>query len=102
MEAHGPAGLTDLRPGSQGEIAGRWVEAILDLDQSRHPADLMSPRPLADRVAGCCRDHSLLLASFLRTHGVPARMAPMASLAPMTCPPGMPAPPITTEQTLPQ
>lgn len=73
LVAHYRAELTDLPPERQGEIDSRWVEAILDLDQSRHPADLMSPRPLADRVAGCCRDHSLLLASFLRTHGVPAR-----------------------------
>ncbi len=70
---HYRAELTDLPEARRGEIDSRWAEAILDLDQSRQPADLTEPRPLPDRIAGCCRDHSLMLISFLRTHGVPAR-----------------------------
>lgn len=73
LVGHYRAELTDLPASRRGEIDTRWVEAILQLDQSRQPADLSAPRPLADRIAGCCRDHSLLLVSFLRTHGVPAR-----------------------------
>jgi len=73
LVAHYRADLHDLPAERRGEIDSRWVEAILDLDQSRQPADLTAARPLADRIAGCCRDHSLLLVSFLRTHGVPAR-----------------------------
>ncbi len=70
---HYRAELTDLPEARRGEIDSRWAEAILDLDQSRQPADLTEPRPLPDRIAGCCRDHSLMLISFLRTNGVPAR-----------------------------
>jgi len=73
LVAHYRADLHDLPAERRGEIDSRWVEAILDLDQSRQPANLTAARPLADRIAGCCRDHSLLLVSFLRTHGVPAR-----------------------------
>ncbi len=73
LVAHYRAELTDLPEERRGEIDTRWVEAMLELDQSRQPADLTAPRPLADRLAGCCRDHSLLLISFLRTQGVPAR-----------------------------
>lgn len=73
LVGHYRAELHDLPESRRGEIDSRWVEAILDLDQSRQPADLTVPRPLPDRIAGCCRDHSLLLVSFLRTHGVPAR-----------------------------
>lgn len=70
---HYRAELTDLPEVRRGEIDTRWVEAIIDLDQSRNSADLTAPRPLPERIAGCCRDHSLLLTSFLRTQGMPAR-----------------------------
>jgi Transglutaminase-like superfamily len=55
------------------EVNSRWVERILDRDQHRFGTPLLQERPLTDRVAGCCRDHSLLLVSMLREHGVPAR-----------------------------
>ncbi|HEX5690388.1 MAG TPA: transglutaminase-like domain-containing protein, partial [Roseiflexaceae bacterium] len=31
-------------------------------------------RPLPERLVGCCRDYSLLLAAMLRHHGIPARV----------------------------
>ncbi|MBM7786432.1 transglutaminase-like domain-containing protein [Tenggerimyces flavus] len=55
------------------EIHSRWVETILDLDQARHPGPLLQRRPPGDRVAGCCRDHSLLAVAALREQGTPAR-----------------------------
>lgn len=73
LVGHYRAELADLPEARRSEIDTRWVEAMLDLDQSRQPADLTAPRPLPERIAGCCRDHSLLLAGFLRTHGTPAR-----------------------------
>ena len=70
---HYRAELPDLPEERRGEIDSRWLEAVLDLDQQRHPAGLDVPRPAADRVAGCCRDHSLLVVGALRQRGVPAR-----------------------------
>lgn len=62
-----------MRDERREEIHSRWVETILDLDQARHPGPLLQPRPPGDRVAGCCRDHSLLAVAAFREHGVPAR-----------------------------
>jgi len=55
------------------EIDNRWVERILDTDQRRHAAPLSAPRPQVERVAGCCRDFTLLTVAALRHKGVPAR-----------------------------
>ena len=55
------------------EIDHRWVERILDTDQRRFGTHLAAPRPLADRVAGCCRDFTLLTVAALREQGVAAR-----------------------------
>lgn len=64
----------DLLPAERrGEINARWVSAILDLDQERHPEPVLAPRPPGDRVAGCCRDHALLAVAMLREQGIPAR-----------------------------
>lgn len=46
---------------------------MLRRDQQRFAAPLTDPRPQLDRVAGCCRDHSLMLTAMLRQRGVPAR-----------------------------
>jgi hypothetical protein len=71
--AHYRAELPDLPEERHGEIDSRWLETILDLDQSRHPEPLTEPRELTSRVAGCCRDHSLFLTGALRARGLPAR-----------------------------
>jgi hypothetical protein len=55
------------------EIDNRWVERILETDQRRHTAPLPAPRPETERVAGCCRDFTLLTVAALRHQGVPAR-----------------------------
>jgi hypothetical protein len=55
------------------EVNCRWVDRMLHLDQSRFSLPLSAPRPAADRLAGCCRDHTLLAVAVLRQHGVPAR-----------------------------
>ena len=71
--AHYRAELPDLPAERHGEIDSRWLEVILDLDAQRHPAGLDRPRPPGERVAGCCRDHTLLVVGALRQRGVPAR-----------------------------
>jgi len=71
--AHYRAELPDLPEERRGEIDSRWLEAILALDRQRHPAGLDQPRPPADWVAGCCRDHTLLVVGALRQRGIPAR-----------------------------
>ena len=55
------------------EINSRWVARILDVDQRRHNAPLAVPRVEEQRVAGCCRDFTLLTVAALRHHGIPAR-----------------------------
>ena len=71
--AHYRAELPDLPEERRHEIDSRWLEVILSVDQDRHGAPLTAPRPVADRVAGCCRDHTLFVVGGLREHGVPAR-----------------------------
>ncbi|SEQ41230.1 transglutaminase domain-containing protein [Microlunatus flavus] len=71
--AHYRAELPDLAEERRHEIDSRWLEVILTVDQQRHPAGLDMPRPSGDRVAGCCRDHSLFVVGALRQRGVPAR-----------------------------
>ncbi len=55
------------------EIDSRWIARILDVDQSRHDMLLAAPRVESERVAGCCRDFSLLTVAALRQQGIPAR-----------------------------
>lgn len=55
------------------EIDNRWVERILATDQRWSGVPLDVPRPPEERVAGCCRDFTLLTVAALRQHGVPAR-----------------------------
>ncbi|GAA2543447.1 transglutaminase-like domain-containing protein [Winogradskya consettensis] len=55
------------------EIDSRWVDRLLAHDQERFPGSLLAPRPEQDRIAGCCRDFTLLSVAALRVHGVPAR-----------------------------
>ena len=57
----------------RGDIDSRWAARILALDARRHPAAVDVPREKADRVAGCCRDYTLLTVSALREQGIPAR-----------------------------
>ncbi len=50
----------------------RWLEAVLGAGLDLSPAPLAG-RPHAERVAGCCRDHTLLAVGLLRQHGIAAR-----------------------------
>ncbi|WP_433311329.1 transglutaminase domain-containing protein [Micromonospora sp. CA-269861] len=70
---HYRAGGVELPPDRLEEVNCRWVDRILDTDQSRFPLPLAAERPAVDRVAGCCRDHTLLAVAALRQHGVPSR-----------------------------
>ncbi len=70
---HYRAGGVELAGERLAEIDNRWVDRILGTDQARHPWPLAQPREAAQRVAGCCRDFTLLGVAALREHGVPAR-----------------------------
>lgn len=70
---HYRAQLKDFSQDRLPEVNSRWVEQILDHDQRRFGTPLVQDRPLTQRVAGCCRDHSLLVVAMLRERGVPAR-----------------------------
>ncbi|RAO35933.1 hypothetical protein PSN13_02357 [Micromonospora saelicesensis] len=70
---HYRAGGVDLPVDRLDEVNRRWVDRILDTDQSRFPLSLTADRPAVDRVAGCCRDHTLLSIAILRQHRIPSR-----------------------------
>ncbi|MGW4678407.1 transglutaminase domain-containing protein [Micromonospora taraxaci] len=70
---HYRAGGVELPPDRLEEVNCRWVDRILDTDQSRFPLPLAAERPAVDRVAGCCRDHTMLSVAVLRQHGIPSR-----------------------------
>jgi Transglutaminase-like superfamily len=71
--AHYRAQGEELPESTRHEIDLRWLERILAADQSRNPAPLAAERPVASRVQGCCRDHTLFCVGALRQHGIPAR-----------------------------
>jgi hypothetical protein len=71
--AHYRASLPDLAVERRPEIDCRWLDRILAVDQARHGVPLDVARPLPERVAGCCRDHSLFTVGALREHGLAAR-----------------------------
>ena len=52
----------------------RYIDDILGLLLQRDAAPLPTPRRVEDRFVGICRDFALLLCSFLRAKGVPARI----------------------------
>jgi len=52
----------------------RYVDEILKLIVERSDEPLTTPRAHADRFVGICRDFALLLCSFLRAKGIPARI----------------------------
>ncbi|ACQ79886.1 transglutaminase domain protein [Beutenbergia cavernae DSM 12333] len=70
---HYRAEAGDLVDDQSADIDSRWIEAILARYCSRGESDLTAPREPGRRVAGCCRDHTLLAVAILREHGVPAR-----------------------------
>lgn len=52
----------------------RYLDDILALLTERNDAPLIQRRTPADRFVGVCRDFALLLCSFLRHAGIPARL----------------------------
>ncbi|MBO9567812.1 MAG: transglutaminase domain-containing protein [Cellulomonas iranensis] len=69
---HYRASAHTLDPARLPTIDLRWLDRILAAGLAASSAPLAG-RPHADRVAGCCRDHTLLVVGALRAHGVPAR-----------------------------
>jgi hypothetical protein len=70
---HYRAGGVALDPKRMTEIDNRWMDRLLETDQHRFNEPLATPRSAEQRVAGCCRDFSLLTVAALRHRGVPAR-----------------------------
>ncbi|GIG19635.1 hypothetical protein Cch01nite_03590 [Cellulomonas chitinilytica] len=64
---------SELAAGQDADIDLRWLSHVLDVATARVPGSLTADRPVHDRVAGCCRDHSLFAVAVLREHGIPAR-----------------------------
>lgn len=52
----------------------RYLDDILRIILDRNDAPLTEERPHGDRFVGICRDFALLLCSFLRHVGIPARL----------------------------
>jgi hypothetical protein len=74
LTVHYRASGIDFPPERLAEIDTRWVSRMLDLDQARFGgAPLDAPRPIGERLVGCCRDAALLTVAALRVHGIPAR-----------------------------
>jgi hypothetical protein len=71
--AHYRANADELPEATRHEIGLRWLADILGADQSHNSGPLDTERPMASRVQGCCRDHTLLCVGALRQHGIPAR-----------------------------
>ncbi len=64
---------SDVAPERMDEIDHRWIDRLLETDQRQFGCPITESRPRTQRVAGCCRDFSLLTVSALRHHGIPAR-----------------------------
>jgi excinuclease ABC subunit A len=64
----------DLTSAQKKEVNLRPASEILRLITKLDPAPLDQPRLPAERVAGNCRDHAVLLCTFLRYQGRPARV----------------------------
>ena len=73
LVVHYRAGGVELDAERLAEVDLRRLDRRLDADQRRFGAPLAAPRPRAGRVAGCCRDFTLLTVAALRHRGVPAR-----------------------------
>jgi transglutaminase-like putative cysteine protease len=62
--------VDDVRAEALQHRSAAWkLGRILELDAR----DLITPRPVDRRLVGNCRDFTLLLVTFLRHQGVPAR-----------------------------
>lgn len=73
LVVHYRASGLEFPPARLAEIDSRWVDRMLDADASRFPQPLDVPRPVEQRIVGCCRDFTLLTVAALRAKGIPAR-----------------------------
>ncbi|MFD5267369.1 transglutaminase-like domain-containing protein [Streptomyces sp. NPDC058335] len=67
-------GLTHATDRLHNDAETRYVDGILRILVARDDAPLTRRREVGDRFVGVCRDFSLLLCSFLRHTGTPARI----------------------------
>jgi Transglutaminase-like superfamily len=75
-----PTDVGELAAVARNVIVHYWAsgltftdERLAETDQRRNTAPLRAPRPDTERIAGCCRDFTLLTVAALRHQGVPAR-----------------------------
>ena len=66
----------DLTSTQKKEVNIRPALDMLRLMHQLDPRPLATQRPANERVVGTCRDHAVLLATFLRHQGRPARVRP--------------------------
>jgi len=63
-----------IRGARLGEVDLRYAEAMLRRLKDLGDGRVLGPRPLDQRVVGCCRDFSLLFVALARLKGIPARL----------------------------
>ncbi|MEU4420414.1 transglutaminase domain-containing protein [Actinoplanes sp. NPDC024001] len=73
LVVHYRASGLEFPPARLAEIDSRWADRLLDADASRFTEPLDVPRPVEQRIVGCCRDFTLLTVAALRAKGIPAR-----------------------------
>ena len=73
LVVHYRASGIDFPPDRRSEVDSRWADRLLDADRGRFRTPLAEPRPIEDRIVGCCRDFTLLTVAALRHKGIPAR-----------------------------
>lgn len=56
------------------ELDARYISRTLSLLQHKKTMSLLHTRDSYNRVLGVCRDYALMLCSFLRSKGIPARL----------------------------
>lgn len=75
LVVHYRASGAKITDDTAADINSRWVSTILERDRTRSGRmPLAEVRAEGNRVQGCCRDHSLLAVTVLRSHGIPARI----------------------------
>jgi hypothetical protein len=66
-------GIEDMNERRTAEMNIRPMSERIKLIKDHDPKPLSSPREILQRQIGCCRDFTLMLVSFLRCKGIPAR-----------------------------
>lgn len=71
--AHGDIAGHGFAPERMAEINLRYADSMFARLHELNPDPPDAPRPVTDRLVGCCRDCTLLFVALARHHGIPAR-----------------------------